>query len=136
MEQVLINLLSNAIKYSPKGSKAHVALFCENGFVRVDVKDTGLGIPRDALPRLFEKFYRVRCDDRKDIIGTGLGLSLVKQIIDVHNGTISVESEHGVGSTFTVKLPIKAQDNDEDSPSTEDSLFGKKSDASQAVLQN
>jgi signal transduction histidine kinase len=135
MEQVLINLLSNAIKYSPKGSKAHIRLLRENGFVRVDIKDTGLGIPRDALPRLFEKFYRVRCDDRKDIIGTGLGLSLVKQIIDVHQGTISVESEHGVGSTFTVKLPIKAPDSDDDSSDTGDSLFNKK-DASQAVLQN
>jgi signal transduction histidine kinase len=58
------------------------------------------------VPRLFEKFYRVRCDDRKDIIGTGLGLSLVKQIIDVHQGTIRVESEHGKGSTFTFTIPI------------------------------
>jgi PAS domain S-box-containing protein len=107
IEQVLINLVSNAIKYSPKGAWARVSLRTEKGFLRVDVKDNGLGIPREALPRLFEKFYRVRSDDRKDIIGTGLGLSLVKQIIQVHEGTVSVESEHGAGSTFTFTLPLK-----------------------------
>jgi two-component system, OmpR family, phosphate regulon sensor histidine kinase PhoR len=106
IEQVLINLLSNAIKYSPKGAWARVGAVQRNGNVAVQVQDNGLGIPKESLPRLFEKFYRVRCDDRKDIIGTGLGLSLVKQIIDVHQGTIKVESEHGKGSTFTFTLPV------------------------------
>ncbi len=105
IEQVLINLLSNAIKYSPKGAWARVALAQQNGSVSIAVQDNGLGIPKESIPRLFEKFYRVRCDDRKDIIGTGLGLSLVKQIIDVHQGTIRVESEHGKGSTFTFTVP-------------------------------
>lgn len=107
IEQVLINLVSNAIKYSPKGAWAQVSMRPEKGMVRVDVKDNGLGIPREALPRLFEKFYRVRSEDRKDIIGTGLGLSLVKQIIQVHEGQVSVDSEHGAGSTFTFTLPLK-----------------------------
>jgi len=107
IEQVLINLVSNAIKYSPKGAWARVSMRPEKGMLRVDVKDNGLGIPREAVPRLFEKFYRVRSDDRKDIIGTGLGLSLVKQIIQVHEGQVSVESEHGAGSTFTFTLPLK-----------------------------
>jgi two-component system, OmpR family, phosphate regulon sensor histidine kinase PhoR len=106
IEQVLINLLSNAIKYSPKGAWARVGVVQRNGSVAVQVQDNGLGIPKESLPRLFEKFYRVRCDDRKDIIGTGLGLSLVKQIIDVHQGTINVESEHGKGSTFTFTIPV------------------------------
>jgi two-component system phosphate regulon sensor histidine kinase PhoR len=106
IEQVLINLLSNAIKYSPKGAWAQVAISQQNGHVAVAVQDNGLGIPKESVPRLFEKFYRVRCDDRKDIIGTGLGLSLVKQIIDVHQGTIRVESEHGKGSKFTFTIPI------------------------------
>jgi two-component system phosphate regulon sensor histidine kinase PhoR len=106
IEQVLINLLSNAIKYSPKGAWAKVAATQHNGSVAIAVQDNGLGIPKESIPRLFEKFYRVRCDDRKDIIGTGLGLSLVKQIIDVHQGTIRVESEHGKGSTFTFTVPI------------------------------
>jgi two-component system phosphate regulon sensor histidine kinase PhoR len=136
MEQVLINLLSNAIKYSPKGAEARVALYQENGFVNVDIKDTGLGIPRESIPRLFEKFYRVRCDDRKDIIGTGLGLSLVKQIIDVHSGTIKVESEHGVGSTFTFSIPIKPPGDDNgDTESTLNQLLGEQGE-SQPVLQN
>jgi signal transduction histidine kinase len=105
IEQVLINLLSNAIKYSPKGAWARIVMTQQNGSLSIVVQDNGLGIPKESLPRLFEKFYRVRCDDRKDIIGTGLGLSLVKQIIDVHQGTIRVESEHGKGSTFTFTLP-------------------------------
>jgi two-component system phosphate regulon sensor histidine kinase PhoR len=106
IEQVLINLLSNAIKYSPKGAWARVALAQQNGSCAIAVSDNGLGIPKESIPRLFEKFYRVRCDDRKDIIGTGLGLSLVKQIIEVHQGTIRVESEHGKGSTFTFTIPV------------------------------
>jgi two-component system phosphate regulon sensor histidine kinase PhoR len=106
IEQVLINLLSNAIKYSPKGAWARVAVSQQNGSVAIAVQDNGLGIPKESISRLFEKFYRVRCDDRKDIIGTGLGLSLVKQIIDVHQGTIRVESEHGKGSTFTFTVPV------------------------------
>ena len=105
IEQVLINLLSNAIKYSPKGASAGVAVAEQNGIVAVSVQDTGLGIPKEALPRLFEKFYRVRAEDRKDIIGTGLGLSLAKQIMEVHGGTIRVESVHGKGSTFTITIP-------------------------------
>jgi two-component system, OmpR family, phosphate regulon sensor histidine kinase PhoR len=106
IEQVLINLLSNAIKYSPKGAWARVAMAQLNGSVAITVQDNGLGIPKESIPRLFEKFYRVRCDDRKDIIGTGLGLSLVKQIIDLHQGTIRVESEHGEGSTFIFTIPV------------------------------
>ena len=108
IEQALINLVSNGIKYSPKGAWVEVALTKESSFVRIDVKDNGLGIPKEAIPRLFEKFYRVRCDDRKDIIGTELGLSLVKQIIEVHGGTISVQSEHGAGSTFSFTVPATA----------------------------
>jgi two-component system, OmpR family, phosphate regulon sensor histidine kinase PhoR len=106
LEQVLINLLSNAIKYSPKGAWAKIAAVQQNGSVAIAVQDNGLGIPKESIPRLFEKFYRVRCDDRKDIIGTGLGLSLVKQIIDVHQGTLRVESEHGKGSIFTFTVPV------------------------------
>ncbi len=106
VEQVLINLVSNAIKYSPKGAWARVSVAERNGQMAVSVQDNGLGIPKEAASRLFEKFYRVRNDDRKDIIGTGLGLSLAKQIIEVHGGTISVESEHGEGSKFTFTIPI------------------------------
>lgn len=109
IEQVLINLISNAIKYSSNGAWARVAMRPANGHVAVAVEDNGLGIPRDALPRVFEKFYRVRCDDREDIMGTGLGLSFVERIIQVHGGTIRVESEHGRGSTFTFTMPIATE---------------------------
>jgi two-component system phosphate regulon sensor histidine kinase PhoR len=119
IEQALINLVSNGIKYSPKGAWVEVALAKENSSVRIDVKDNGLGIPKEALPRLFEKFYRVRCDDRKDIIGTGLGLSLVKQIVEVHGGAITVQSEHGVGSTFTFTIPANAPPESRDAGSKE-----------------
>ena len=106
VEQVLINLVSNAIKYSPKGAWAKVSATECNGQMAISVQDNGLGIPKESVSRLFEKFYRVRNDDRKDIIGTGLGLSLAKQIIEIHGGTISVESEHGNGSKFTFTIPI------------------------------
>lgn len=106
VEQVLINLISNAIKYSPKGAWAKVSVAEHNGQMAISVQDNGLGIPKESVSRLFEKFYRVRNDDRKDIIGTGLGLSLAKQIIELHGGTITVESEHGNGSKFTFTIPI------------------------------
>jgi PAS domain S-box-containing protein len=122
IEQVLINLLSNAIKYSPKGAWARISASQLSGLVQVSVQDNGLGIPKEAVPRLFEKFYRVRCDDRKDIIGTGLGLSLVKQIIEVHGGTIKVESEHGQGSTFTFTLPVLTPGMKETTTTTADVL--------------
>ena len=76
VEQVLINLVSNAIKYSPKGAWAKISVAERNGQMAISVRDNGLGIPKESVSRLFEKFYRVRNDDRKDIIGTGLGLSL------------------------------------------------------------
>ncbi len=110
IEQVLINLLSNAVKYSARGAWAEVVLRPRDEMWAVSVRDNGLGIPEQALPRLFEKFYRVRCDDRKDIIGTGLGLSLVKQIIDVHGGGIEVESKHGEGSDFRFTIPAFQDD--------------------------
>jgi signal transduction histidine kinase len=102
----------------------------------VDVKDTGLGIPRETIPRLFERFYRVRCDDRKDIIGAGLGLSLVKQIIDGHAGEISAESEHGVGSTFTFSLPIKAKETMVEDPATAGEFFTSDQGEAETALKN
>jgi two-component system phosphate regulon sensor histidine kinase PhoR len=136
LEQALINLVSNAIKYSPKGAQVEVALLQENSDVRIDVKDNGLGIPKEAVPRLFEKFYRVRHEDRKDIIGTGLGLSLVKQIIEVHGGAISVESEHGEGSTFTFTVPVKSEDSRSGADPSPDATQGESTMAeSQPALQ-
>ncbi len=103
LQRALVNLLSNAIKYTPPGGTItlHAALV-ENG-LSIDVIDNGQGIPADALPHLFERFYRVPGTDAE---GTGLGLSIVKSIIEKHNGSIQVTSTQGNGSAFTIILPV------------------------------
>ncbi|MGA9225308.1 MAG: ATP-binding protein [Mesobacillus sp.] len=108
MEQALTNLVHNAIKYSPDGGEVKIALYEKEGQVNMEIKDEGLGIPPEAMHKLFEKFYRVDNSDRRSIGGTGLGLAIVKEIIHFHNGDIKVDSEYGKGSTFTVSLPVQA----------------------------
>ena len=104
IKQVLLNLLSNAIKYNrPNGSVIVTANFSETE-ESITIQDTGLGIPEEAIPHLFEKFYRVREHEGK-VTGTGLGLSISKQIIQGHNGRIEVKSKMGVGTSFTIHLP-------------------------------
>ena len=104
IKQVLLNLLSNAIKYNrPSGSVIVHPEATETEIV-VTVQDTGMGIPEDALPHLFEKFYRVREHENK-AGGTGLGLSICKQIVQGHNGALEVKSKIGVGTVFTLRLP-------------------------------
>ncbi len=105
LAEVLTNLVGNAVKYTPAGS-VEVAANAEGGFVRVDVRDTGLGMAEDARARLFEKFYRVRTEKTESIPGTGLGLYVTKQMVDRMGGKIEVRSEEGAGSTFTVFLPV------------------------------
>jgi two-component system phosphate regulon sensor histidine kinase PhoR len=105
MEGIFTNLISNAIKYTPEGGKVWVNLGEEGGFVKATVSDTGIGIKKGDLHRIFDKFYRVKTTETRQIVGTGLGLSIVKSIVDAHLGSISVESEEGNGTTFTVLLP-------------------------------
>jgi len=105
MEGIFTNLISNAIKYTPEGGKAWVNLGEEGGFVKAIVSDTGIGIKKEDLPRIFDKFYRVKTIETRQIVGTGLGLSIVKSIVDAHLGSITVESEEGGGTTFTVFFP-------------------------------
>lgn len=105
MEGIFTNLISNAIKYTPEGGKVWVTLSEEGGFVKATVSDTGIGIKKEDLPRIFDKFYRVKTAETREIVGTGLGLSIVKSIVDAHHGSITVESQEGGGSTFTVLLP-------------------------------
>ncbi len=105
MEGIFTNLISNAIKYTPEGGKIEVTLSEESGFVKAVVSDTGIGIKKEDLPRIFDKFYRVKTAETRQIVGTGLGLSIVKSIVDAHLGSISVESEEGGGTAFTVLLP-------------------------------
>jgi PAS domain S-box-containing protein len=108
IQQVMVNLLSNAIKFSPQGGKITVGAYAEGSHVKVWVTDPGLGIPREEIPRLFHKFYRVESKEMRKIGGTGLGLSLVKQIVEAHQGTVGVASEIGKGSTFFFTLPSVA----------------------------
>lgn len=104
IKQVILNLISNAIKYNrPNGSVIITGNFNESE-IFVTVQDTGIGIPEESIPHLFEKFYRVREHESK-ASGTGLGLSISKQIIQGHNGRIEVKSKMGVGTSFTVFLP-------------------------------
>lgn len=106
MHQVFINLLSNAVKYSPNGGEIQIISGINNGQLLIRVEDEGLGIPKDAMTNLFNKFYRVDNSDRREIGGTGLGLAIVKEIITKHEGKIVVYSEFGRGTTFIVALPI------------------------------
>jgi signal transduction histidine kinase len=107
MEEVFSNLITNAIIYAPEGGKVTVRGEVKGDFVGIRVSDTGYGIAPEELPRIFERFYRVKTERTRNIIGTGLGLPIVKSIIDAHNGTIQAESKEGVGSTFYVRLPIQ-----------------------------
>jgi len=106
MEEVFSNLITNAIIYTPEGGKVDVSGEVKGDFVGVSISDTGYGIAPDELPRIFDKFYRSKTEKTRNIVGTGLGLPIVKSIVEAHNGTVKVESEEGVGSTFYVRLPI------------------------------
>ena len=107
LRQMFLNLISNGIKYTLEGGALQVTLAMVNGFARVDIKDTGIGIPAEHLPHIFDRFYRVdKARNRMDG-GTGLGLSIVKWIVEAHGGSIQVVSEPGKGSTFSIQLPIE-----------------------------
>lgn len=103
--QVFLNLLDNAIKYSDPGAQVYVSLEQDGSSVVVRIRDTGVGIPEEDLPQLFERFYRVDKARSRATGGSGLGLSITKELVDLHGGEVSVRSEVGVGSTFEVRLP-------------------------------
>ena len=103
--QSLVNLIDNAIKYSGSSKKLIIRLGQEGGFVTVSVTDYGIGIPREELERIFDKFYRVSTGLVHDVKGSGLGLSIVKHIMDAHRGKIGVKSQPGLGTTLTLYLP-------------------------------
>jgi two-component system, OmpR family, phosphate regulon sensor histidine kinase PhoR len=110
IEKVLNNLISNAINYSPEGGRVSVCARPAGQFVEIAVSDTGVGIPSEELPRIFEKFYRVKHPKTRHVNGTGLGLSLVKGIVDGCRGKVEVESSPNQGSTFRVLLPLMEED--------------------------
>jgi len=105
LEGVFTNLVSNAIKYTPQGGTVRIAVSPDGDYVKTVVRDTGIGISKEDLPRIFDKFARVTSEKTRGIVGTGLGLSIVKSIVEAHLGSISVESEEGKGTTVIVLLP-------------------------------
>lgn len=105
IEQVVVNILSNAIKYTPENGKIEVELSTENDKVVIKVADTGIGIPKEDLPRLFERFYRVDKARSRMLGGTGLGLSIARQIVEAHKGSIKINSEYGQGTQVFISLP-------------------------------
>lgn len=105
LREVINNLLTNAIKYTESQGHIDVSLHKKGNLYEVSFKDTGIGIPRQAIPNLFTKFYRVKGGLNSGSTGTGLGLYIAKSMIERHDGTIKVESEEGVGSTFTFTIP-------------------------------
>jgi len=109
LTQILFNLLDNAIKYTQQGEVSVTAervAASEGEWVVIHVRDTGIGIPPEHLPRIFERFYRVDKARSRQVGGFGLGLSIVKHLVEAHKGKITVQSRAGEGSTFSVWLPV------------------------------
>ncbi len=113
IKQMAINLIDNAIKYTPSKGEVSVEVYVEDGAAVLRVKDTGIGIPEENIPRLFERFYRVDKSRSRALGGTGLGLAIVKHIINLVGGHIAVSSVVGKGSAFTVSLPLAKTSSDE-----------------------
>jgi PAS domain S-box-containing protein len=105
--QLLANLISNAVKFTPDGGKIEVRLAAEGDQAVLAVADTGVGIPAADRERIFDRFFRSAIATRQVIPGTGLGLTIAKDIVEAHNGTIAVQSEEGHGSTFEIRLPLR-----------------------------
>lgn len=110
VERIILNLLSNAIKYTPKNGEIRVNIHLEEEYVVVKVKDTGIGIPKERLDLIFERFVQGGATLTRACEGSGIGLSLVKGLVQMHDGNISVSSEEGIGSTFEIRLPRKLKD--------------------------
>jgi PAS domain S-box-containing protein len=105
LSHILHNLVSNAIKYSPSGSEVEVSIACDGDWLRLQVRDQGIGIPKEQQDRLFQLFYRA--SNVGTVSGSGLGLAIVRMAVEAYNGSISVESAEGVGTCFTVLLPSR-----------------------------
>jgi signal transduction histidine kinase len=105
MEYACYNLLTNAVKYSPQRTEVRVSAWKESGHVRISVKDQGIGMDQKEVKQIFQKFYRTKKAEESGEAGTGIGLSIVQQIVEQHGGEIDVVSQPGAGSCFTLVLP-------------------------------
>ena len=103
----LSNLVENGIKYNQDNGWVHISLNVDSKYFYVKVEDSGIGIPQEEQESIFERFYRVDKSHSREIGGTGLGLAITRSAVLMHHGTIKVQSEEGVGTTFTVSIPLK-----------------------------
>jgi signal transduction histidine kinase/ligand-binding sensor domain-containing protein/AraC-like DNA-binding protein len=106
VEKIVTNLLSNAFKFTPEGGRIELSIVPDSQSVNIRISDTGIGIPAGDIPKIFDRFYQVDGSHTREQEGTGIGLSLTRELVELHKGTITVESEEGRGSTFTVRLPL------------------------------
>ena len=107
IERVILNILSNSIKYTPEGGKIDVYVGYVHNDAYVKIKDTGIGIPKEDLDRIFERFYRVDKARSRQLGGTGLGLSIAKEIVEKNNGSINIKSKVNEGTEVVIKIPVK-----------------------------
>lgn len=122
IERVLLNLLSNAVKFTEKGDKISVSLYSKNNSAYISVKDTGIGIPDEMKEIIFQRFRQVDKSFTRKREGSGIGLFLVKSLVEMHSGSIEVKSEYGKGSEFIVKLPLMLMDSDEIAATVEETV--------------
>ncbi|MDZ7763070.1 MAG: HAMP domain-containing sensor histidine kinase [Melioribacteraceae bacterium] len=106
LTRLFTNILSNAIKYNKTNGKIFIDVSTSEDYVKIKISDTGIGLKIEEKERLFQEFYRAKNEHTRGISGTGLGLTIVKQIVDSYHGKISVDSQYGKGTTFTIDLPI------------------------------
>jgi len=126
MERIMLNLLSNAIKFTEKGGKIEVNIYGEEEKVIISVKDNGIGIPQDKLEMIFNRFAQVENPLRRGVEGSGIGLSLVKSLVELHEGSISVHSELGKGSEFIMELPDRVIDDNRIERDREEACYSEK----------
>lgn len=107
IEQVMLNVLSNAIKYTPENGRIKAFITRNGDYVHIRVDDTGIGISKKHLARIFDRFYRVDKARSRNMGGTGLGLSIAKEIIELHQGEIEIDSKVGAGTSIMIRIPIE-----------------------------
>ncbi len=106
IERIITNILSNAFKFTPEGGRIIVTLSKDDKYVNTIISDTGIGIPKEKMSKIFDRFYQVDGSHTREQEGTGIGLALTKELVELHKGKIEVESEESKGTTFTVRIPL------------------------------
>ncbi|MBU2536609.1 MAG: ATP-binding protein [Chloroflexi bacterium] len=107
LKQMVLNVVDNAVKFTPKEGSVEISLSDEEEWAVIKVSDTGQGIPQEHLTHITEPFYKVHTTRRSGSGGAGLGLAIVKQVIDLHGGKLDIQSQVGLGTTVTIKLPLR-----------------------------